>query len=227
VREGRVERALALVHAGGGEPTFVLTKADVGKHRERTARLLDALAPGVPRLETSIATGEGLDDLTALVADKGTAALVGASGAGKSSLVNTMFGHEVQNVAEVRGADRKGRHTTTGRQLFPLPGGGVIIDTPGLRALGLWDNKGVEEAFPDIERLSARCRFRDCAHRGEPGCAVADAVAKGELDSLRLSRFLALHDELIALDRRRQERGWALADRSRPNTPRRHRPSPD
>lgn len=227
LREGRVERGLALVHAGGADPVFVLTKADMGKHRERTTRLLDDLAPDVARVETSIATGQGLDELTALVAQKGTAALVGASGAGKSSLVNTLVGQDVQDVAEVRGADRKGRHTTTGRQLFPLPSGGVIIDTPGLRALGLWDNKGVEEAFPDIDQLAADCRFRDCAHRGEPGCAVAEAVARGDLDPLRLNRFLALHDELHALDRRRQERVWAQSDRSRPKGSRRHRPSPD
>lgn len=225
-REGRVERALALVHAGGAEPLIVLTKADMAKHRDRTIRRLDTLAPNVPRVETSTATGQGLDELTALIAEHGTAALLGASGTGKSSLVNRLVGREIQDVGEVRSGDRRGRHTTTGRELFPAPRGGVIVDTPGLRAMGLWEDTGVEQAFPDIDALSEHCRFRDCAHRGEPGCAVAEAVTRSELDPARLARFHALQDELSALDRRRQQREWAQSDRSRPGGSYRSRPGP-
>jgi ribosome biogenesis GTPase len=216
LRAGRLERLLVLAHSGGVPPLVVLTKSDVAKHGPQTRDLLDDLAPTVDRLETSTATGVGTAELAERVVAAGTAVLIGESGSGKSSLVNALVGTQTQAVGAVRAADRKGRHTTTSRELLPVPTGGVVIDTPGLRALGLWDDEGVEAAFPDIDEVAAGCRFRDCAHRGEPGCAVADAVADGRLPSARVERYLALYDEAAALARRRQTRAWRQPDRTSP-----------
>jgi ribosome biogenesis GTPase len=216
LRPGRLERARALVHAGGARPMVVLSKTDLAKDRARALEVVAGAAPDLALVEVSAATGQGLDDLAAALATAGTAVMVGESGAGKSTLVNVMVGESRQEVAEVRAVDRKGRHTTTGRELFPLPGGGAVIDTPGLRALGLWDDQGVEEAFPDIEQLGAACRFRNCSHRDEPGCAVTAAVAAGGLDPERLRRYQVLQDEVAALEWRRLERERRRPDRRHP-----------
>lgn len=164
---GRVERFSALAWESGAQPLLILTKADLVPDPAALAHLVsdtETAAPGVRVLPVSSATGEGLDELRALLAT-GTSVLLGQSGAGKSTLANALVGEAVQNVHAIRDSDGKGRHTTTTRDLLPLPTGGVLIDTPGLRGVGLWDAEGgVAQAFAEIEELAERCRFPDCAH---------------------------------------------------------------
>jgi ribosome biogenesis GTPase / thiamine phosphate phosphatase len=192
---GRVERFLALAWESGAEPLVVLTKVDVVEDPVVLGHLLDdtaAVAPGAQVLAVSSATGEGVDVLAAALAG-GTTVLLGQSGAGKSTLANVLVGEDVQDVHATRDSDGKGRHTTTTRNMLALPGGGVLIDTPGLRGVGLWDaDGGVAQAFAEIEELAARCRFHDCAHGGEPGCAVLAAVEAGELPQRRLDSYRKL-----------------------------------
>ncbi|MFD5733164.1 ribosome small subunit-dependent GTPase A [Streptomyces sioyaensis] len=211
---GRIERFLALAMssaadegpldtcapspASGAQPVVVLTKADLAGAPEGLAHLVadvESAAPGVPVLAVSSATGDGLDVLRAVLAG-GTSVLLGRSGAGKSTLVNVLVGEEVQLVQAIRDRDGKGRHTTTTRDLRPLPGGGVLIDTPGLRGVGMWDaHTGLARTFSDVEELAEECRFHDCAHRGEPGCAVQEAVDSGELPVRRLESYRKLQRE--------------------------------
>ncbi|MFE9697203.1 ribosome small subunit-dependent GTPase A [Streptomyces sp. NPDC006270] len=207
---GRLERFLALAlssHSGAAllgdgldtghrpEPVVLLTKADLVPDAVTVSHLVqdvEAIAPGAQVLPVSSATGEGLDVLGALVSG-GTSVLLGISGAGKSTLANTLLGKDVMEVRAARDVDGKGRHTTTTRNLLLLPHGGVLIDTPGLRGVGLFDaGAGVEEVFSEIEELAARCRFHDCAHESEPGCAVLGALADGVLPERRLDSYRKL-----------------------------------
>ncbi|MFF8710788.1 ribosome small subunit-dependent GTPase A [Streptomyces sp. NPDC015184] len=208
---GRVERFLALAmssssgdallradgSAGGGaaEPIVVLTKADLVPDAATLSYLvqdIEGVAPGVQVLSVSSATGEGIDVFSAIVSG-GTSVLLGASGAGKSTLANTLLGQDVMEVQAARDVDGKGRHTTTTRNLLVLPGGGVLIDTPGLRGVGLWDaEEGVGQVFSEIEELAEQCRFHDCAHESEPGCAVLAAIEDGSLHERRLDSFRKL-----------------------------------
>ncbi|KUJ70950.1 GTPase RsgA [Streptomyces albus subsp. albus] len=192
---GRVERFLALAWESGAQPLVVLTKADLVPDPSTLAHLVadaETAAPGVRVLAVSAATGEGLDVLAAVLAG-GTSVLLGQSGAGKSTLANELLGEEVQTVQAARDVDGKGRHTTTTRNLLLMPWGGVLIDTPGLRGVGLWDaESGVAQTFAEIDRLAADCRFHDCAHTGEPGCAVLAAVDDGSLPVRRLDSYRKL-----------------------------------
>lgn len=192
---GRLERFLALAMAaaeGGAQPLVVLTKADLADDAEQIRADAEAAAPGVQVLVASSATGEGIDVLAAVLAG-GTSVLVGQSGTGKSTLANTLLGEEVQRVNHTRDSDGKGRHTTVRRDLLALPHGGVLIDTPGLRGVGMWDAEtGVQQVFSEIEELAARCRFHDCAHNAEPGCAVLAAVEDGALHARRLESYRKL-----------------------------------
>jgi ribosome biogenesis GTPase len=210
LKPGRIERALALAWDAGATPIIVLTKVDLNGAADEAdlARAeLATIAPDVDVIVTSSVTGIGVDRVRSSISPGRTAVLVGESGAGKSSLVNALLGADVQETAEVRDGDAKGRHTTTTRDLFPLPGGGVIIDTPGLRAIGLWEaNEGVARVFADLEDLADRCRFPDCQHRTEPGCAVLGAVEQGAVDPARVQRWLRYIEELDEVERRRQER---------------------
>ncbi|WP_239096219.1 ribosome small subunit-dependent GTPase A [Streptomyces sp. SID11385] len=195
---GRIERFLALGWESGATPVLVLTKADLVPDPETRAHLLaDAAsaAPGVEVLAVSGDTGEGVPGLRRLLAG-GTSVLLGRSGAGKSTLANALAGAEHMRVQAVRDQDGKGRHTTTTRNLIPLPAGGVLIDTPGLRGVGLWDaGHGVGQVFAEIQEYADDCRFLDCAHESEPGCAVREAVESGALPQRRLDSYRKLQRE--------------------------------
>ncbi|MFD6359617.1 ribosome small subunit-dependent GTPase A [Streptomyces roseolus] len=192
---GRIERFLALAWESGALPTVVLSKADLVPDPVVLSHLVEDVrnvAPGVEVLPLSSSTGEGVEVLSAVVAG-GTTVLLGVSGAGKSTLANALVGEDVMTVQAARGVDGKGRHTTTTRNLFVLPGGGVLIDTPGLRGVGLWDAEaGVGQTFAEIEELAAECRFHDCSHESEPGCAVAAALDEGTLSVRRLESYRKL-----------------------------------
>ncbi|MFF9475545.1 ribosome small subunit-dependent GTPase A [Streptomyces roseolus] len=192
---GRIERFLALAWESGAVPTVVLSKADLVPDPVVLSHLVDDVrdvAPGVEVVPLSSATGDGVEVLSAVVAG-GTTVLLGVSGAGKSTLANALVGEDVMTVQAARDVDGKGRHTTTTRNLFVLPGGGVLIDTPGLRGVGLWDAEaGVGQTFAEIEELAAECRFHDCSHETEPGCAVAAALDDGTLSVRRLESYRKL-----------------------------------
>jgi ribosome biogenesis GTPase len=197
------ERALALVWESGAAPVLVLNKADLSPDPEREADAAAAVAPGVPAHLASARDGAGLDAVAAHLGPGRTGAVVGPSGAGKSTLVNRLLDAEAQATGDVREWDRRGRHTTTSRELVRLPAGGVLIDTPGMREMGMWDAEaGLDSVFADIEALAASCAFRDCAHASEPGCAVRGAVAEGTLDPRRLQSWVKLRRELAWQERR-------------------------
>ncbi|TDE21384.1 ribosome small subunit-dependent GTPase A [Actinomadura sp. 6K520] len=191
---GRVERLLALAFESGARPVVVLTKADrVPGTADAEARAA-AAAPGVDVIACSAASGDGVDAVRAVL--HGTVALVGPSGSGKSTLGNALLGRDALATGAVRARDGKGRHTTVRRELLPLPGGGVLIDTPGLRGVGLFEaSEGLDRTFADITDLAAGCRFGDCAHRTEPGCAVLAAVEDGTLPRRRLDSYRKLQRE--------------------------------
>ncbi|MFI7422396.1 ribosome small subunit-dependent GTPase A [Nonomuraea sp. NPDC049684] len=190
----KLERLLALAWESGAQPVIVLTKADLAHDAGAVRAEAEALAPGVDVLVTSVATGRDIDVLAALT--RGTTVLLGPSGAGKSSLGNALLGAELLATGTVRAQDGKGRHTTVRRELLPLPGGGVLIDTPGLRGISLHDAAdGLEQVFAEIEELAASCRFADCAHDTEPGCAVQAAIGSGELSGRRLRSYRKLQRE--------------------------------
>ncbi|MET9400057.1 ribosome small subunit-dependent GTPase A [Kitasatospora sp. NPDC002965] len=190
---GRIERFLALAWESGAEPLVALTKADLVDDADFIRADVEAAAPGVTVLVVSAETGEGVDVLRACT--PGTTAVIGQSGVGKSTLTNVLAGADVMAVQQARAVDQKGRHTTTTRELVPLPGGGVLIDTPGLREVGLYGGEGVALAFADIEELAEDCRFHDCNHHTEPGCAVIAALAEGSLPERRLESYRKLQRE--------------------------------
>jgi ribosome biogenesis GTPase len=196
---GRIERGVAVAYDGGATPVVVLSKADLCENiaaAEDEARLA---APFADVLAVSVVDGSGIDALGDLLTPGSTAVFLGPSGAGKSTLVNYLLGEERFDIGAVRDGDSKGRHTTTRRELVSLPTGTCLIDTPGIRELGLWlDVDAVEGAYPDLEAHAADCRFRDCRHEDEPGCAVRAAVEAGEIAPERLAGFLKLRREAEA-----------------------------
>lgn len=195
---GRTERLLTLAWASKARPIVILTKIDLAVDPGAVIRHVRSVAPGVDVYGVSAATGHGLDALRPLVTPGRTLGLLGQSGAGKSTLVNALAGATVLGTQEIRRADGRGRHTTTFRALVPIPGGGAVLDTPGLRAVGLVGDggSGLDLAFADIEALTRCCRFTDCSHRGEPGCAVVEALATGELSGRRLESWRKLRREI-------------------------------
>lgn len=210
----RLERTLAAVHAGGAEPVIVLTKPD--RAEDLAAALAEARA-AAPAVEVEVAsglTGEGVAALAARLRPDRTGVLVGPSGAGKSTLTNALLGREAQRTAPVRASDDRGVHTTSGRELFPLPGGGALVDGPGIRELRLWDASGLDATFEDLAAIAARCRFRDCSHGAEPGCAIREAIADGRIDAARVESHRKLALEL-ARQAERREGGAARAERER------------
>ncbi|HEY0650602.1 ribosome small subunit-dependent GTPase A [Phenylobacterium sp.] len=201
----RLERYLATAYESGADPVVVLTKVDLMDDPSEAVAEVEAIAIGAPVLAVSSKTGQGLDAVAAHLPPGRTAVLLGSSGAGKSTLLNALAGEERMATAEIREDDARGRHTTTHRELVLLPSGGLILDTPGMRELGLWDaGAGVSTVFEDVEHLAGQCRFGDCTHTREPGCAVREAIEAGVLPVERLRAYEKLQAEL-AYERRRSD----------------------
>jgi ribosome biogenesis GTPase len=200
----RIERYLATAWESGATPVVVLTKTDVCEDVADAVAQVDSVAIGVPVLPVSNVTGEGVDAVAAELKPGRTAVLLGSSGVGKSTLLNRLAGSELM-VTGALAADGTGRHTTTHRELVVLPGGSLVIDTPGLRELQLWEGD-VETAFGDVEELAGNCRFRDCSHTREPGCDVLAAVDDGRLELDRLRSWRKLQRELAAIQARKDKR---------------------
>jgi ribosome biogenesis GTPase len=202
VKPGRIDRAAALAWDAGATPVVVLTKAALTDEADEVAAAVAEASPGLDVLVTSAKEGVGLEPLHALARGR-TVTMLGESGAGKSSLLNALTGEELAATQSVRRGDAKGRHTTTTRELYLLPSGGVLIDSPGIRSVGLWvDPDSVDAAFADVDELAAHCRFTDCRHDREPGCAVRAAVADGTLAAERLDAWHSLRREAEAAARR-------------------------
>jgi ribosome biogenesis GTPase len=215
---GRIERLLALAWASGARPLVILTKSDLAPDPTAIAAQIGLIAPRTPVHAVSVVDGRGIDSLRPFVAHGRTLGLIGRSGAGKSSLVNALAGATVMGTQEIRRADGRGRHTTTYRALIPIPGGGAVLDTPGLRGVGLGAGTdraaGLDSSFDDVASLATECRFSDCDHHGEPGCAVADALAVGELTTRRWESWQRLHRE-IAFETRRNDARHMAEERAR------------
>lgn len=197
----RLERELVLAFDSGADPVVVLTKTDLVDDVDGPVATLAAVAAGVPVLTASGITGDGVSALRDFALGHATVALLGSSGVGKSTLVNALVGRSVQATAGVRVGDQRGRHTTVAAELVEVPGAGWLIDTPGVRAVSLWSSgHGIERAFADVFELGESCRFRDCKHEDEPGCAVRDAIDSGALDPSRLDAMKRLVAEELALE---------------------------
>ena len=218
----RLERELVLAHETGARVAVVLTKADLADSEEAASTqrdVSDLAGRAVPVLVISTSDDASIERVRSLVPAGHVAILIGKSGVGKSSLVNLLVGADVQGTCEVR-SDGKGRHTTVDRVMVDLPNGGSVVDMPGVRGLGMWDaDRGLGTAFADVEELAARCRFRDCSHGDEPGCAVQAAVATGELAAARLNSYRTLSAEIASVRSRRDEarhlRGEKASDRKK------------
>ncbi|WP_437344707.1 ribosome small subunit-dependent GTPase A [Paenarthrobacter ureafaciens] len=199
----RLERTLVAAWDSGATPLVVITKADLANIADDVVGEVLRQAAGVDVVTTSAEQGDGIDELLRHIPAGATLVMLGPSGAGKSTLINALTGRRQQATGAVRAGDGKGRHTTTSRELVPLPGGAVLMDTPGVRGFGLFDaDDGMEEMFGDLEELFEQCRFSDCSHQAEPGCAVLEALADCSLDQRRWDSFLKLQRELAALNRK-------------------------
>jgi len=200
----KLERYLAVAWDSGASPVIALTKSDLCGDIHAVMESIEAVAFGVPVRAVCALTGEGIDELLGCIPRGSTAVCIGSSGVGKSTLLNTLMGAEVMHTSEIREDDARGRHTTTKRQMFVLPGGQIFIDTPGMRELGLADGQdaGLSSAFSDIEDLARQCRFSDCRHESEPGCAVKAAIESGDVPEERLSNWRKLQKELAYLERK-------------------------
>jgi ribosome biogenesis GTPase len=205
----RMERLLALAWGSGAQPVVVLTKRDLNVEWEACSARMEGIAPGVTVRAISAWSGEGLDALQERLPEGHTGVMVGSSGAGKSTLLNALMGSEVRRTQEVRVSDGRGRHTTLLRELFLLPGGGCLIDTPGIREVGLSaEGSDLDSTFSDIAALAEGCRFRDCTHGAEPGCAVQSALSEGSIDPDRYGHYLRLRREVAFEAARNDEHLW-------------------
>jgi ribosome biogenesis GTPase len=211
----RIERYITLAWESGAQPVVLLTKADLSDDVQTFVYEVESVAFGIPVHAVSATLGDGVESVRSYVPHGRTAALLGSSGVGKSTLVNALVGEELLATRDVR-PDGRGRHTTTHRQLVPLPDGGLVLDTPGMRELQLWEaDSGFEAAFQDLESLAERCRFTDCAHGREPGCAVRAALADGTLDLERFESWRKLQRELERLARKQDARARSDARKDR------------
>jgi ribosome biogenesis GTPase / thiamine phosphate phosphatase len=193
----RIERYLAMAWESGARPVVLLNKSDICPDASRAAADADRVAPGVAIHALSAQTGQGVEAISQYLTLGRTAAFIGSSGVGKSTIINALMGSTAMRVKAVRRSDDRGRHTTTSRQMIVLPNGGIVVDTPGMRELGLWDSDaGLAQAFDDLESLAERCRFRDCRHQSEPGCVVIAAVEEGKFERGRYENYLKLQAEL-------------------------------
>lgn len=210
----RIERYLTAVWESGARPVVVLNKADLSDDANTYVREGEAVAPGVPVLATSTLTEKGVSDVRKSIDPSETVVFVGSSGVGKSSLINCLLAESAQTVRDIRD-DGRGRHTTTSRELLLLPDGGVVIDTPGLRELVLWEaDTGLDRTFADVDSFAKECAFRDCRHAGEPGCAVREAVDEGALSEERFESYRKLEREREFLARR-QDKALEVAEKKR------------
>jgi ribosome biogenesis GTPase len=199
----RIERYLVVAWESGASPVIVLNKADLCDNVDEIVQEVETIALGVPIVAMSAINDQGLDQVLAFITPGTTGALLGSSGVGKSTIINHLLGKEIQKVQEVRQTDDRGRHTTARRELIMLPSGGLLMDTPGMRELQLWGgDEGIKDAFEDIAVLAQQCRFRDCHHGPEPGCAVQQALEEGTLDPDRYESYLKLQKEIAYLNRK-------------------------
>ncbi|HET7029418.1 MAG TPA: ribosome small subunit-dependent GTPase A [Candidatus Limnocylindrales bacterium] len=217
----RLERYVAAAWESAAEPVVLLSKADLGADIEAGVAGVGSVAAGAAVLVVSSFDGRGVDEVRSRIGPGRTAAFVGSSGVGKSTLLNRLAGEEIAATQEIREDDARGRHTTTRRQLHVLPGGGLVLDTPGMRELALWDGDGLERTFADVDELATSCRFGNCSHHGEPGCAIAAALADGSLEGdrheswLKLRREAAHHERRVdALARNADRRKWKQVHKS-------------
>jgi ribosome biogenesis GTPase len=211
----RLERYLLMAWESGAAPVIVLSKADLCEDVQSIMDEVESIAFGVPVFAVSSETGMGLDALSDFIKEGQTVALLGSSGVGKSTLANKLFGSEVLKTNEIREEDGKGKHTTTHRELLVLESGGILIDTPGMRELQLWEgDSSLSQSFQDVESLAQECRFRDCSHNNEPGCAVQSAIETGDLDEDRYNSYLKLQREM-AYFARKEDQKLALAERAK------------
>ncbi len=218
VNSRRLERELVLAHETGANVAIVLTKADLVQNADQIEATLDQVRTlAGPDVDTLVASN---DDATSIekvrnLVGTGTSILIGRSGVGKSTLINGLLGTDMLPTTEVREKDGKGRHTTVSREIIELPGGGRVVDMPGVRGLGLWDaDEGIEAAFPDIESMAEKCRFRDCTHGHEPGCAVRAAVESGEIAKERYESYQTLRQETSAVKQRREHARWMTSEQT-------------
>jgi ribosome biogenesis GTPase len=211
----RIERYLILVWESGANPVIILNKADLCDDVELCRQAVEEIALGVPIIVLSAVTNQGLDALTPYLSKGQTVALLGSSGVGKSTITNQLAGRKVQSVQSVRQGDDRGRHTTTHRELIVLPSGGLLMDTPGMREIQIWTgDEGIQETFADIKTLAMQCRFHDCKHEQEPGCAVQQALLDGTLDYQRFLSHQKLQKELDYVARKQDQKAY-LAEKEK------------